>query len=67
LRFLMAGGNGFMGTLLAERLLEGTHFMSVYPYGPNRFRATPTRAKYVEGRPGNYGLLQKVVEGSEVV
>jgi UDP-glucose 4-epimerase len=67
LRFLIVGGNGFMGTHLTDRLLEGGHSVRIYSRGSNRFRATPTGAEYVEGELGNYGLLREAVEGSEVV
>lgn len=67
MRFLIVGGNGFMGTHLTDRLLEGGHSVRIYSRGSNRFRATPPGAEYVEGELGNYGLLREAVEGSEVV
>lgn len=64
---LVVGGSGFIGTHLVERLLEDGHPVRVYDRSPNRFRATPPEAEYVEGELGNHGLIREAVEGVEVV
>lgn len=67
MRTLLLGGNGFMGTHLADRLLENGHGVRIYDRGPNKFRALPRGAEYVEGELGNHGLTREALEGIEVV
>lgn len=67
MRSLVLGGGGFIGTHLVERLLEEGNAVRIYGRNPNRFRAVPWGAEYVEGELGNYGLLREAVEGIEVV
>jgi UDP-glucose 4-epimerase len=67
LRALVVGGNGFTGTHLVERLLEDGCDVRIYDRSPNRFRAVPRGAEYVEGELGNHGLILEAVEGVEVV
>lgn len=67
MRTLVVGGNGFTGTHLVERLLEDGHAVRIYDRSPNRFRAIPRGAEYVEGELGNHGLILEAVEGVEVV
>lgn len=67
LSYLIVGGNGFIGTHLVDRLLESGHSVRIYGRGPNRFRAVPQRAEYVQGELGNYGLIREAIEGMEVV
>jgi UDP-glucose 4-epimerase len=61
------GGNGFIGTHLVDGLLEKGNLVRIYDRSPNRFRATPQDAEYVEGELGNHGLIREAVEGMEVV
>jgi UDP-glucose 4-epimerase len=67
LKNLVLGGNGFIGTHLVDGLLEKGRFVRIYDRSPNRFRATPRDAEYMEGELGNHGLIQEAVEGIEVV
>jgi UDP-glucose 4-epimerase len=67
LRVLVLGANGFIGTHLVDALLEKRRFVRIYSRNPNRFRATPRDAEYVEGELGNYGLIQEAVKGIEIV
>jgi UDP-glucose 4-epimerase len=67
LRTLVLGGNGFIGTHLVHGLLEEGHSVRTYDRSPNRFRAAPQDAEYVEGELGNHGLIRAAVEGMEVV
>jgi UDP-glucose 4-epimerase len=67
LNFLVIGGNGFIGTHLVDRLLESGHSVRIYDHSPNKFRALPQKAEYVEGELGNYGLVREALEGTEVV
>jgi len=67
MRCLIVGGNGFMGTHLVDRLLKSEESVRVYDRSPNRFRAMPKGAEYVEGELGNHGLIREAVEGVEVV
>jgi UDP-glucose 4-epimerase len=67
LKSLVLGGNGFIGTHLVDGLLERGYFARIYDRSPNRFRAAPQDAEYVEGELGNHGLIQEAVEGIEVV
>lgn len=67
MRFLVLGGNGFMGTHLVDRLLESGHYVGVYDRGPNKFRTLPQGAEYVEGDLGNHGLICEALDGTEVV
>lgn len=64
---LVLGGNGFIGVHLVESLLEAGEPVRIYSRGPNRFKATPQAAEYVEGELGNYGLIRDAVEGMDVV
>ena len=64
---LVLGGNGFIGTHLVDGLLEKGYPVRIYDRSPNRFRATPQDAEYVEGELGNHGLIREAVEGMEVV
>jgi UDP-glucose 4-epimerase len=64
---LLLDGNGFMGTHLTDRLLEDGHQVRVYDRSPNKFRALPKDAEYVEGELGNHGLILEALEGVEVV
>lgn len=41
MKFLLVGGNGFMGTHLTDRLLENGQAVRIYDRGPNKFRALP--------------------------
>lgn len=67
MRCLILGGNGFMGTHLVDRLLEGGYFVRVYDRSPNGFRDLPPQADYMEGELGNHGLIREAVEEMEVV
>jgi UDP-glucose 4-epimerase len=67
LRCLVVGGNGFIGTHLTDRLLESGSRVRVYDRGPNKFRALPQGAEYVEGELGNHGLIREALEDIEVV
>jgi UDP-glucose 4-epimerase len=67
LKNLVLGGNGFIGTYLVDALLEKDHFVRIYDRSPNRFRATPHNAQYVEGELGNQGLIREAIKGMEVV
>ncbi len=64
---LILGGCGFIGSHLAERLVDEGHRVRLYDRSPNRFRRAPWRAEYVEGEFGNHGLLREAVRGMEVV
>lgn len=50
-----------------ERLLKNGNAVRIYDCSPNRFRAIPRGAEYVEGELGNHGLILEAVEGMEVV
>jgi UDP-glucose 4-epimerase len=67
LKSLVLGGNGFIGAHLVDGLLEEGWPVRIYDRSPNRFRATPQNAEYVEGELGNHGLIRAAVEGMEVV
>ena len=67
MKTLILGGNGFMGSHLTDRLLESGHDVRVYDRGPNKFRALPKGAEYVEGELGNHGLIRDALEDIEVV
>jgi UDP-glucose 4-epimerase len=67
LKSLVLGGNGFIGTHLVDGLLEKSYSVRIYDRSPNRFRAAPQNAEYVEGELGNHGLIRAAVEGVEVV
>jgi UDP-glucose 4-epimerase len=67
LKSLVLGGNGFIGTHLVDGLLDEGSSVRIYDRSPNRFRATPQNAEYVEGELGNHGLIRAAVEDVEVV
>ena len=67
MKSLVLGGNGFIGAHLVDGLLEGSWPVRIYDRSPNRFRATPGGAEYVEGELGNHGLIRAAVEGMDVV
>lgn len=64
---LILGGNGFMGSNLVDCLLGNGHAVRIYDRGPNKFRALPEGAEYVEGELGNHGLIREALEDVEVV
>lgn len=64
---LLVGGNGFLGTHLAGRLLENDHSIRIYDRSPNKFRTLPRSVEYVEGELGNHGLIREALEDVEVV
>lgn len=64
---LIVGGCGFIGSHLAERLLDRGNAVKVYDRSPNRFHGAPRRAEYIEGELGNHGLIREAVEDMEVV
>ena len=65
MRYLVVGGNGFMGRHLVERLLEGESRVRVY--GRSGLRDASGGVEFVEGELGNYGLIKEAVEGIDVV
>ncbi len=67
MKSLVVGGNGFIGMHLVGRLIENGHEVRLYDRSPNRFRAGPRKAEYIEGELGNHGLIREAVEGMEVV
>jgi UDP-glucose 4-epimerase len=67
LNSLVLGGNGFIGTHLVDGLLEKGYFVRIYDRSPNRFRAIPQDAEYVEGELGNHGLTREALDDMEVV
>ena len=67
MKCLVLGGNGFIGTHLVDGLLERGYSVRIYDRSPNRFRAVPQNAEYVEGELGNYGLIQEAVGETEMV
>lgn len=67
MKSLVLGGNGFIGTHVVDALLGKGCFVRIYGRSPNRFRATPRDAEYMEGELGNFGLIREAVEGIEVV
>lgn len=67
MKSLLVGGSGFLGSHLAERLLEKDHDVRIYGRNANRFRGIPPGAEYVEGELGNAGLIREALDGVEVV
>lgn len=63
----MTGGTGFVGTTLAERLIQEKHQVTILTRVPSENRALAQGAKYVEGDPTEKGVWQESVAEHEVI
>jgi UDP-glucose 4-epimerase len=67
MKALVAGGGGFIGSHLVDRLHERGHTVRVYGRNPSRFRGAPEGTEFVEGELGNHGLIRGAVDGLDTV
>ena len=67
MKYLILGGNGFIGTHVVERLLaEGGH-VRVYDRADNRFLGRQPQVEYIYGEMGNRGLIRAALTDIDVV
>ena len=67
MRAVLVGGNGFIGSHLADVLLAEGWQVAVYDRAPERYRPPLPTVEYVHGELGNVGLLAGVLPRADVV
>jgi UDP-glucose 4-epimerase len=66
-RYLILGGNGFIGSHLVERLLRAGCHVRVYDRGDNRYQSRLPDVEYIYGELGNGGLIRAALSDIDVV
>lgn len=67
MKALIIGGNGFIGTNLADVLLERGHQVTSFDRYPGRYRDASPQIDYVFGDFANHGDVHEVVKGHDYV
>lgn len=67
MKALIIGGNGFIGTNLADALLEAGHKVTSFDRYPSRYRTPNSRINYVYGDFANHGEVDSAVKGMDWV
>jgi UDP-glucose 4-epimerase len=65
MKALIIGGNGFIGTNLADALLKSGHKVTSFDRYPSRYREPDPRITYVYGDFANHGEVQDAVRGND--
>ncbi|MBX9686175.1 MAG: NAD-dependent epimerase/dehydratase family protein [Candidatus Obscuribacterales bacterium] len=65
MKALIIGGNGFIGSNLADCLLKAGHKVTSFDRYPSRYREADPRINYVYGDFANHGEVQEVVKGND--
>lgn len=65
MKALIIGGNGFIGTNLADALLKSGHKVTSFDRYPSRYREPDSRISYVYGDFANHGEVQDAVRGND--
>lgn len=67
MKALIIGGNGFIGTNLADALIASGHKVTSFDRYPSRYREADPRINYVYGDFANLGDVQEAVKGNDWV
>lgn len=68
MRVLVTGGAGYIGSIVAEQLVDAGHSVSVYDDLSHGYReAVPWAAEFVQGEVGNRQELDKALRGVDAV
>lgn len=65
MKALIIGGNGFIGTNLADALLRSGHKVSSFDLYPSRYREANPRINYIYGDFANHGEVREAVRGKD--
>lgn len=67
MKALIIGGNGFIGSNLADTLLTAGHSVNSFDRYPSRYREEDPRVTYIYGDFANHGEVQDAVRGIDWV
>ncbi len=67
MHILIIGGNGFIGSHLADKLLENNHHVSILDVSRDPFRREVPEIRYFYGRLEEEGLIKKALNGVDAV
>lgn len=67
MKVLILGGNGFIGSHVADRMLNGGHRVRIYDRGPNAFRPSPVGVEEIFGDFLTGHRLNEAVDGVDIV
>jgi UDP-glucose 4-epimerase len=65
MKALIIGGNGFIGTNLADALLGSGHRVTSFDLYPSRYHEADPRINYVYGDFANHGEVREIVKGKD--
>ncbi len=63
MKALIIGGNGFIGSNLADALLRSGHKVTSFDRYPSRYREADPRINYIYGDFANHGEVEEAVKG----
>ncbi|MBX9720967.1 MAG: NAD-dependent epimerase/dehydratase family protein, partial [Candidatus Obscuribacterales bacterium] len=67
MKALIIGGNGFIGSNLADSLLKSGHKVTSFDRYPSRYREADPQVTYIYGDFANHGEVQDAVKGIDWV
>ena len=63
MRVLLIGGNGFIGSHIADEFLRHELDVTVFDRYPEKYREPLPKVRFVRGEMGNRGALEPVIAG----
>mgnify|MGYP003384601280 CR=1 FL=1 len=67
MKALIIGGNGFIGTNLADALMQAGHKVTIFDRYPSRYRTPDAKVTYVYGDFANHGEVDAAVNGMDFI
>lgn len=67
MKYVVLGGNGFIGSYIVDVLLREGHDVTVFDIGTERYREPLSNVTYVFGRIDDHELIEKTFEGIDIL
>lgn len=67
MKYVVLGGNGFIGSYIVDVLLHEGHEVTVYDIGTERYREPLSNVNYIFGTIDDYELIEKTFEGVDIL